>query len=191
MACHIALHHPDRTLGLITVASSPCFAEKITSPEKEGLIEIKAEQTPWRGIPAKVLTAFTMQLMDNFQLTIERFMALQAMGSPSARQDLKTLKRAVLSRPFPNQKALLAGLNLLADIDHRHQLADIQAPTLRLYGRLDGLVPIKVAEDVAALMPKSHSHVFAQSSHAPFMTEPESFFEQIIAFQTDKLSIKR
>ncbi|WP_065429642.1 pimeloyl-ACP methyl ester esterase BioH [Vibrio scophthalmi] len=183
VASHIALHHPERALGLISVASSPCFSAKQASRVNEQ----GDNSAPWRGIQAKVLSAFTAQLMDDFQLTIERFMALQAMGSPSARQDVKALKKAVLSRPSPNQQSLLSGLNLLAEIDYRSQLASIRVPTLRLYGRLDGLVPIKVAEDVTKLMPNSQSFVFNQSSHAPFMTEPEAFCAQVIAFQTNKL----
>lgn len=166
VASQIALHYPERVSGLITVASSPCFAE----------------QRPWRGIQPKVLKAFTAQLVEDFQLTIERFMALQAMGSPSARQDVKILKKAVLSRPIPNQEALLEGLNLLADVDLRQQLSSVSAPTLRLYGRLDGLVPIKVADDVSSLMPTSEKHIFQNSSHAPFMTELEDFCQQVIAF---------
>ena len=167
VASHIALHHPERVNGLITVASSPCFAA----------------QKPWRGIQPQVLKAFTSQLVEDFQLTIERFMALQAMGSPSARQDVKILKKAVLSRPIPNQDALLAGLNLLADVDLRQQLNSVAAPTLRLYGRLDGLVPIKVADDVNTLMPASTQHIFQNSSHAPFMTELEGFCQQVIEFR--------
>ncbi|ROV60248.1 pimeloyl-[acyl-carrier protein] methyl ester esterase [Vibrio ponticus] len=166
VASHIALHHPERINALITVASSPCFSE----------------QKPWRGIQAKVLKAFSAQLLDDFQLTIERFIALQAMGSPSARQDLKALKQAVLSRPVPNQQALIAGLNLLGDVDYRHLLDQVTLPTLRLYGRLDGLVPVQVAEDVSQLMPNSQSYVFSQSSHAPFMTEFELFCQQVTEF---------
>lgn len=166
LATHIALHHPLRVCKLVTVASSPKFAA----------------QKPWRGIQPQVLSAFTEQLVDDFQVTIERFMALQAMGSPSARKDVKQLKHAVLSRPAPNPTSLLAGLNLLAEIDYRHQLVQLTMPMLRLYGRLDGLVPVKVASDVDTLTPDSESVVFAASSHAPFMTEFESFCEQVKRF---------
>lgn len=166
VATHIALNHPQRVSKLITVASSPKFAA----------------QKSWRGIQPKVLNAFTEQLLDNFQLTIERFMALQAMGSPSARQDVKQLKQAVLSRPTPNPTSLLSGLNLLGDLDYRHRLSELTMPMLRLYGRLDGLVPVKVASDVDSLNPQSQSHVFSASSHAPFMTEFESFCEQVQRF---------
>ncbi len=166
LATHIALHHPERVEKLITVASSPKFAA----------------ERPWRGIQPNVLSAFTEQLVEDFQRTIEQFMALQAMGSPSARQDVKSLKKAVLSRPTPNPKSLLAGLQLLADIDYRDTLSALTLPTLRLYGRLDGLVPAKVATDVDQLMPDSQSYVFNASSHAPFMTEFEEFCQQITRF---------
>ncbi|MEH0667554.1 pimeloyl-ACP methyl ester esterase BioH [Vibrio scophthalmi] len=182
LATHIALHHPDRVSKLITVASSPKF-----EAGERTLAHSEASQTPsqapsrslWRGIAPKVLSQFSQQLADDFALTIERFMALQAMGSPSARQDIKTLKHAVLSRPAPNPDALMTGLTLLADCDYRHQLAAISQPTLRLYGRLDGLVPAKVAKDVSALMPHSTSHLFTASSHAPFITEFDHFCQII------------
>lgn len=166
VATHMAIHHSDYVNKLVTVASSPKFAA----------------EKPWRGIQPNVLTAFTDQLVDDFQLTIERFMALQAMGSPTARQDVKTLKQAVLSRPSPDPKALLAGLKMLADVDLRDQLTHISVPILRLYGRLDGLVPIKVASDLQQTIPDSEQYIFVESSHAPFMTELDTFCQQLITF---------
>ncbi len=47
--------------------------------------------------PAKGLECFYRTVAGRLSLTIERFMALQAMGSPSARKDVKLLKQAVLS----------------------------------------------------------------------------------------------
>ncbi|MGR5195507.1 pimeloyl-ACP methyl ester esterase BioH [Vibrio rotiferianus] len=168
VATHVALNAPDRVNKLITVASSPKFAA----------------QRPWRGIQPNVLSAFTEQLMEDFSQTIERFMALQAMGSPSARQDVRQLKQAVLSRPQPNPDSLLVGLNILADVDLREQLVQLTMPVLRLYGRLDGLVPVKVAHDLQEVIPNSTQYIFAQSSHAPFMTEPQTFCDQLIEFVT-------
>lgn len=166
VATHMALHHSEYVASLVTVASSPKFAA----------------ERPWRGIQPQVLSAFTDQLVEDFQATIERFMALQAMGSPSARQDVKTLKQAVLSRPAPNPQSLLAGLQMLANVDLRAQLAHIPVPLLRLYGRLDGLVPVKVAQDLQQVVPHSQQYIFTQSSHAPFMTESDAFCQQLVAF---------
>ncbi len=166
VATHIALNAPKRVSKLITVASSPKFAA----------------QKSWRGIQPNVLSAFTEQLLDDFSLTIDRFMALQAMGSPSARKDVKWIKQAVLSRPQPNPDSLLVGLNILADVDLREELASLTMPMLRLYGRLDGLVPIKVANDLNQQLPHTEHAIFNQSSHAPFMTEHDAFCTQVREF---------
>lgn len=166
VATHMALHHSDYVSKLVTVASSPKFAA----------------HERWRGIKPEVLQAFTEQLVEDFQQTIERFMALQTMGSPTARQDVKQLKKAVLSRPAPNPQSLLAGLEMLADVDLRQRLPEISVPFLRLYGRLDGLVPVKVAKETDSLAGGSECYIFTQSSHAPFMTEAESFCQQLVQF---------
>ncbi|MCW8329552.1 pimeloyl-ACP methyl ester esterase BioH [Photobacterium sp. SDRW27] len=166
VAKQAAILAPERVSKLVTVASSPRFA---------------AEST-WRGIKPQVLADFQRQLSDNFQLTVERFLALQAMGSPTARQDIKLLKQAVLSRPQPNPEALAAGLRLLAEVDLREQLAQISQPWLRLYGRLDGLVPVKIAAELDELAPQSQRQVFAAASHAPFISHPEEFVEALQSF---------
>ena len=166
VATNIALKHPDRVDKLITLASSPKFAA----------------EKGWRGIMPKVLTDFTEQLTNNFKLTIEGFMTLQALGSPSARKDVKAIKKQVFSRPMPNPEALALGLDILAQVDLRPALSDIQAPMLRLYGRLDGLVPKKVSDLVGGYAPNSDSYIFQSSSHAPFMTEHEAFCEKVTEF---------
>ncbi len=162
IATHIAIQNPQHVSQLVTLASSPKFAEA----------------RPWRGIKPAVLSAFTEQLVEDFQSTIERFMALQAMGSPSARADVKLLKQAVLSRPSPNPEALKLGLGLLADVDYRQALAEVSVPVSRWYGRLDGLVPVKVERDLAHL--DQQSFVFKGSSHAPFITEAGLFVEKVV-----------
>ncbi|WP_153447965.1 pimeloyl-ACP methyl ester esterase BioH [Vibrio algicola] len=166
VATNIALNHPDRVSKLITVASSPKFAA----------------EKGWRGILPKVLTDFTSQLTSNFKLTIEGFMLLQALGSPSARHDVKAIKKQVFSRPMPDPEALRIGLDILSEVDLRPGLSDISMPFLRLYGRLDGLVPNKVATLVSELAPSSECCIFHSSSHAPFMSEPELFCETVEGF---------
>ncbi|ORT51655.1 pimelyl-ACP methyl ester esterase [Vibrio sp. qd031] len=174
IATHVAHYCPQRVTHLVTVASSPKFAQA----------------RPWRGIKPEVLSAFTEQLLDDLPTTVDRFMALQAMGSPSARKDTKQLKQAVLSRPAPSPKALQLGLDLLADIDYRDVIPTLTMPVARWYGRLDGLVPVKVASDLDVTTQEHHastSHVFQQSSHAPFITEAELFCEMLIEqFSTGK-----
>lgn len=76
VASQMALTHPERVRALVTVASSPCFSAR------EG----------WPGIKPEILGGFQQQLSDDFQRTVERFLALQTLGTETARQDARTLK---------------------------------------------------------------------------------------------------
>ena len=92
VASQIALTHPERVQALVTVASSPCFSA----------------HDAWPGIKPEVLAGFQQQLSADFQRTVERFLALQTMGTETARQDARTLKQTVLALPMPDVAILMA-----------------------------------------------------------------------------------
>lgn len=166
VASQVALMAPERVSGLVTVASSPCFSE----------------QASWAGIKPDVLASFQQQLSEDFQRTVERFLALQTMGTETARQDARQLKNAVLSLPMPTQEVLNGGLEILKTADLRDALAGLQLPFLRLYGRLDGLVPRKIVAPLDALWPQSESIIFAKAAHAPFISHPQDFCQALTEF---------
>jgi pimeloyl-[acyl-carrier protein] methyl ester esterase len=166
VASQAALHAPDRVAGLITVASSPCFAA----------------QAQWPGIRPDVLQGFEQQLNEDFQRTVERFLALQTLGSDSARQDARALKSVVLSQPLPSVEILNGGLEILHHVDLRQSLAHLSMPLLRIYGGLDGLVPRKIVPLLDTLWPLSRSEVIAKSAHAPFISHPDEFCHQLLEF---------
>jgi len=165
VASQIALSQPERVKALVTVASSPCFS---------------AQET-WPGIKPDVLASFQQQLSEDFQRTVERFLALQTMGTETARQDARTLKQTVLSLPMPEVEVLNGGLEILKTIDLREPLAALAMPHLRIYGYLDGLVPRKVVPLLDALWPESESQVIAKAAHAPFISHPAEFCSALIA----------
>ncbi|HCD8180058.1 TPA: pimeloyl-ACP methyl ester esterase BioH [Enterobacter roggenkampii] len=166
VASKIALDNPGRVSALVTVASSPCFSA----------------QDPWPGIKPEVLAGFQQQLSDDFQRTVERFLALQTMGTETARQDARTLKQTVLSLPMPDVEVLNGGLEILKTIDLREPLASLALPHLRIYGYLDGLVPRKVVPLLDNLWPESQSMVVAKAAHAPFISHPGEFCSALSAF---------
>ncbi|QDX96148.1 pimeloyl-[acyl-carrier protein] methyl ester esterase [Pectobacterium carotovorum subsp. carotovorum] len=166
VASQIALSAPARVEKLITVASSPCFSA----------------QDGWPGIKPDVLQGFQQQLSEDFQRTVERFLALQTLGTESARQDARLLKSVVLEQPMPSVEVLNGGLAILREADLRPRLADLTVPLLRLYGALDGQVPRKVAELLDDQWPNSTSVVIPKAAHAPFISHPDAFTEQVIAF---------
>ncbi|MEB7544762.1 pimeloyl-ACP methyl ester esterase BioH [Enterobacter huaxiensis] len=165
VASKIALDHPERVQALVTVASSPCFSA----------------QEAWPGIKPDVLAGFQQQLSEDFQRTVERFLALQTMGTETARQDARTLKQTVLSLPMPDVEVLNGGLEILKTADLRERLRALTMPHLRIYGYLDGLVPRKVVPLLDALWPESESLVIAKAAHAPFISHPAEFCSALSA----------
>lgn len=163
VASDIALRYPERVSALITVSSSLCFTAR------EG----------WPGIKNEVLSGFQHQLSEDFKRTVERFLALQTLGTESARQDARILKDVVLTQQMPSVEVLNGGLDILRTEDLREQIAGLSMPLLRIYGYLDGLVPRKVAALLDESRPKSESVVIQKSAHAPFVSHPAEFCEVV------------
>lgn len=168
VATQAALHAPQRISQLITLASSPCFVA----------------DGEWRGIKPAVLADFRRQLETDYAKTVSGFLALQTLGTRSARQDTRWLKEAVLALPAPSTAVLAKGLDLLADTDHRSQLAGLSMPALRIYGRLDALVPQQVVDSVSRYWPQSQAQILTESAHAPFIAQPRDCAALIEAFCT-------
>ncbi len=167
VASQVALQAPERVSALVTVASSPCFS---------------AQET-WPGIKPEILAGFQHQLSEDFQRTVERFLALQTLGTESARQDARLLKNSVLSLSMPSTEVLNGGLEMLKTVDLRDQLSTLQMPFLRLYGHLDGLVPRKIVPLLDEMWPQSESVIFPKAAHAPFVSHPAPFCESLLALK--------
>jgi pimeloyl-[acyl-carrier protein] methyl ester esterase len=173
VATEMALTHPEKVLGLITVASSPRFLEHRLAEVTE---DKEANQLVWPGIKPQVLSAFHQQLHIDAKKTINGFLKLQAMGSPHVRQDIKQISQLVFQHDMANKNTLDESLNLLETSDYRSKLVDIKQPFLRLYGTADSLVPKSVIGLVAKLAENnSDQHIFQGASHAPFISHLNDF----------------
>ena len=172
VATNIAKHHPEAALALITVASSPCFTEQLSSDEEK----------MWPGIKPVLLNAFHHQLSQDTKKTIDGFLKIQAMGSPQIRQDLKEIKALIFQYDMPSRQTLDDSLALLEEVDLREALTSLTLPFLRMYGRLDSLVPKKISIKVTAIVPNSDCHIFEQASHAPFISHADDFFDVLTSW---------
>lgn len=167
LATSIALNHPERVDRLITVASSPHFLVK--------------DDWPF-AMKASVLENFVSLLEEDYEATLIRFLAIQTMGSETQKQDIQKLKETVFIHGRPAKKALQGGLNILYDTDLREALAQLQVPLLRIYGRLDSLVPIGAAHEIQKIVPDSESFVFRKASHGPFLSHNQEFCDLVKRF---------
>ena len=95
------------------------------------------------------------------------------------------LKSAVLSLPMPSSEVLNGGLEILKTADLRQPLSTLKMPFVRLYGRLDGLVPRKIVPILDAMWPGSTSFVFDKAAHAPFISHPQAFCAQLVELKRE------
>ncbi len=136
----------------------------------------------WQGIQPAILNQFSRQLQQDTGKTLQRFLAIQAMGSDSARKDVKQISAAVATRPLPSQQTLAKGLALLNEVDLRCQLANLGVPVSLLFGRLDTLVPAGAVEDIAQCFHSPMVEIIEHASHAPFISHPDQVASAINAW---------
>lgn len=163
VAQKLAIEYPTKVNKLICISSTPKF---MSAPD-------------WPGIKPEVLEAFASQLHSDIGATINRFLAIQAMGSSRAKADILALRALLDKRPAPTPEALAGGLKILQQADVRSQLRAIECQTLRIYGKKDSLVPVGVMGETERLQPASVSMLFPDASHAPFISHPREFEQSL------------
>src|SRR3546814_11683046 len=68
----------------------------------------------WKyGMSAEIFRDFASGLRDDYRGTLDRFIALEAFGSDTARGELRTLRTEVFSRGAPAEHVLADGPKLL------------------------------------------------------------------------------
>ncbi len=163
-AMSIQAKAPKHVHQTVLVGSSPLFQA----------------QQEWPGISPPVLAQFRKQLTRDINKTIERFLAIQAMGSSSAKADIKTIRELVLARPQASISTLEAGLGFLADVDLRDTFKALGNNICGIFGCLDALVPVKAVPAMQKLNPEFIADVIEKASHAPFISHPDAFVAALL-----------
>ena len=153
--------------GLVMIAATPRF--------------VRGEDWPHAVAPA-VFAQFGQDLAQDYRGTLERFLALDAMGSEHARQELRTLRAALVERGEPAPRALQEGLALLENTDLRGALPALAKPSLWLAGQRDRLVSAAGMKAAAALSRGGQAQVIAHGGHAPFLGHADIVAAQLRQF---------
>ncbi|WP_290612600.1 pimeloyl-ACP methyl ester esterase BioH [Arsukibacterium sp. UBA3155] len=159
LAIALAERYPKKVMQLGLIAATPCFLQK---PD-------------WPGMKAVVLEQFSQALQRDLSQTIGRFLAIQAMGSSTAKSDAAALKLAIAAFPQARAEALSAGLGFLTQEDLRHSYANLTQPVAACFGALDSLVPVAVVTELQRLKPHAKLTTLAKASHAPFISHRQEF----------------
>lgn len=170
IAQHLAVHRPDRVRALVAIASAPRF---VAGPD-------------WaHGVAPAVLEQFGSELANDWRATVERFLALEVVGSAHAHDELRLLRTGAFARGEPAPRVLAEGLDLLRDVDLREDIAGIRMPSLWIAGRRDRLVPATGIAQAAALAPQGRHLAIGHAGHAPFLHHAASIAEAIDALGVD------
>jgi len=170
IASHASYLYPDKISKLIQVCTSPRFVG----------------DQHWPGVDSAVFENFKLGLAENTGKVLGRFIGIQAMGCKSARSDTVKLKKLLANTQQASLSALSAGLDLLNNSDLRIELSQISTPCLSMFGQYDSLVPIETSFEMQHLLPSAAQKIFVNSSHAPFISEPDEFVDSIVSFSLIK-----
>jgi pimeloyl-[acyl-carrier protein] methyl ester esterase len=162
-----ALDEPERVRGLVMLASSPRF--------------VAEDGWPY-GVRSSLFRDFGAALSNDFRGTLDGFLALEALGSATAQEELRALRKQAFERGEPAPQALIRGLELLDTFDAREELARLRVPSLWISGRRDRLVPAGAMPAAAALAPEATSLVIRDAGHAPFLGAADEVAQAIDAF---------
>lgn len=155
LAMAIAASDPQRVAALVLLAASPKHLQSGDWPD---------------GMDPQALRAFRAVLAQDWQKTLEDFIALQLRGSRNADEAQQAIAAALASHGAPRMEALQAGIDLLAKLDLRPDVARISQPTLIVAGSNDRVTPPGAARWLAARIRGSRLVELPRSGHAPFVS---------------------
>ncbi|MBS0571062.1 MAG: pimeloyl-ACP methyl ester esterase BioH [Proteobacteria bacterium] len=166
VSLHAALAQRDAVRGIVQIATSPRFVDAPDWPH---------------GVPLDIFAQFDAGLRRDYRATIERFLALEAMGSDHAQAELRDLRTRVFARGEPSLAALAQGMRVLETADVRAHMSELAMPSLWIAGRRDRLVPAAAMRWAAQQNPHA-GYLEIASGHAPFFAHATQVADAVVRF---------
>lgn len=152
IALTAALERPRHARGLAMVCATPKFVRDAGWPY---------------GNDAALVRQLATDLETDYHGTLERFLALEAMGSADPRAELRHLRALAFERGEPDLRVLQEGIRILENVDRRAGLPDLTVPSAWVAGRRDRLVHPQVMQWSSAQCGGSFVQI-EHAGHAPF-----------------------
>jgi pimeloyl-[acyl-carrier protein] methyl ester esterase len=151
-----ALDFPKQVTALAMLCATPKF--------------VRDASWPYGSDPA-LIRQLALDLETDYHATIERFLALEAMGNADPRAELRRLRAQVFARGEPDPRVLQEGIGLLERTDLRDALPTLSQPSRWIAGRRDRLVPPPAMAWSAAHSGHGSGRfeVIDHAGHAPFI----------------------
>lgn len=158
VAQRFAIDHPDRTLGLVLMGSTPTMRDNA------------AVQELW-----KVVSTMTDPVDAGFVREFQE----STLSRPIAERELDLFVRESLKVPARVWRDALAAL---MEFDHRQALASVTAPTLLCWGDAETVFLRADFDALRAAMPDARTKVYEGNGHAFHWEDPTTFAADLAAF---------
>ncbi len=155
LAMAIAATQPQRVAALVLIAAAPKFAQGADWPH---------------GMAAQAMRAFDAVLAQDWQRTLQDFIALQLRGSRNAGESLRVIEMALAEQGAPRREALLAGMALLDRVDLRELVPRIVQPVLLIAGQNDRVTAPDAVRWLANSLPHATLFEVPRAGHAPMVS---------------------
>jgi pimeloyl-[acyl-carrier protein] methyl ester esterase len=163
IALTAALDFPLQVRGLAMLCATPKFVREATWPH---------------GSDGALVHQLASDLETDYDGTIERFLALEAMGSADPRAELRHLRQLVFARGEPDLRILQEGIHLLEASDLRSELPHLSMRSSWIAGRRDRLVPPQAMAWSAGQCDGDY-HEIPQAGHAPFFGHVDALVQAL------------
>ena len=163
IALTAALEMPRQARGLAMLCATPKFVRDAGWPH---------------GADDKLVHQLASDLETDYHATLERFLALEAMGSADPRAELRHLRQLVFARGEPDLRVLQEGIRILETADRRAALPDLTVPSTWISGRRDRLVPPQAMQWSASQCDGGYTEI-RQAGHAPFFGHADAVVQAL------------
>ncbi|WP_426690496.1 pimeloyl-ACP methyl ester esterase BioH [Rhodanobacter ginsengiterrae] len=130
------------------------------------------------GSDAQLVHQLASDLETDYRATLDRFIALEAMGSADPRAELRHLRELVFARGEPDLRVLQEGIRILETTDRRAALPDLAVRSAWISGRRDRLVPPQAMAWSASQCGGEHTDI-QQAGHAPFFGHADAVVQAL------------
>jgi len=132
------------------------------------------------GVAPGVIRDFLDSVRAGDRGILRRFVLLQARDSGSGGETASILGACLADRTIQDS-VLEAGLTVLAQVDLRRRLEELNLPVLVIHGEADRVVPAVAGAWIADRVPRGEL-VSMPTGHAPFVAKPREFAKKVLAW---------